>query len=78
VSDLTRFRDHCRRMGGPVVQANIHLSADERALFRALAREVDAYLAHDPDLVPQPSQDDHSPGLFDHHPDLIDTPGDHA
>lgn len=47
MSDLTTFRDHCRRMASRV---DI-LSDGDRALFVRLADEVDAYLAHDPDVV---------------------------
>ena len=47
MSDLTGFRDYCRRMGGGITQRNIHLTGEQRALFRLLAREVDAYLAGD-------------------------------
>jgi hypothetical protein len=58
VSDLTTFRDHCKRMGGPITQRNIHLSAEDRSLFRALAREVDRYLQQDPDVIAEPTSDD--------------------
>jgi hypothetical protein len=58
MSDLTTFRDHCKRMGGRVTQRNIHLTDDERALFRRLASEVDRYLADDPTVVRRPEPDD--------------------
>lgn len=61
MSDLTRFRDHCKRMGGPVTQRTIHLTHEQRKLFRVLAAEVDAYLAG-PAL---PSDADHDPIDYD-------------
>ncbi|HEY0889353.1 MAG TPA: hypothetical protein VGE38_07070 [Nocardioides sp.] len=57
MSDLTQFRDHCKRMGGPITQRNIHLSREDRAVFRALAREVDRYLER-PDDTAQPDDTD--------------------
>lgn len=51
MSDLTEFRDYCRTMGARVTQRNIHLTAEERALFRQLANEVDAYLTRSEDAA---------------------------
>lgn len=44
MSDLTRFRDHARKMAAHGV---LPISADDRALWTRLADEVDAYLARD-------------------------------
>lgn len=44
MSDLTKFRDHCRTMAGPAVAPGCHAAAD-RALWLRLADEIDEYLA---------------------------------
>jgi hypothetical protein len=46
MSDLTGFRDHCRRM----VKAHQRRPAEAK-LWQLLADEADAYLAGDPDVV---------------------------
>jgi hypothetical protein len=74
VSDLTRFRDHCRRMATitpPPAKDRAAAVKRDRALWTMLADEVDAYLAG-PAL---PSDADHDPIDYDdpideyrHHP----------
>lgn len=44
MSDLTRFRDHCRKEADKA-------RGDDQALWAQLADEVDAYLANDPDVI---------------------------
>jgi hypothetical protein len=44
VSDLTRFRDHCRKMAGSPTAPGCP-AASERALWLQMADEIDAYLA---------------------------------
>jgi hypothetical protein len=46
VSDLTRFRDHCRTMA-----ADPLLARTDRELWGRLADEVDDYLADDTDAT---------------------------
>jgi hypothetical protein len=57
MSDLTQFRDHCRRMAADRKRA-IPFTSEERALWSMLAAEVDAYMAGDPDVVRVPQPDD--------------------
>lgn len=45
MSDLTRFRDHCRTMAKKTAPPDL-----DWALWTRLADEVDAYLARDPDV----------------------------
>lgn len=44
MSDLTTFRDHCRKMAADQ-RAVIPWTAAERALWTQMADEIDAYLA---------------------------------
>lgn len=44
MTDLERFRDHCRKQAGPPVAPGCPAAA-ERALWVQLADEIDAYLA---------------------------------
>jgi hypothetical protein len=44
MSDLTSFRDYCRKMAGPPVAPGCP-AATERALWLQMADEIDAYLA---------------------------------
>lgn len=44
MSDLTAFRDHCRKMAGPAVAPGCPAAA-ARALWLQMAEEIDAYLA---------------------------------
>jgi len=67
VSDLTAFRDHCRKMAGPPVAPGCP-AADERALWLRLADEVDAYLTGDPDTVGLPVIDDDQLNLLGDNP----------
>lgn len=60
MSDLTRFRDYCRRMAAltpPPAKDRAATLAKDRALWTMLADEVDAYLSG-PVL---PSEADHDP-----------------
>jgi hypothetical protein len=56
MSELTVFRDHCRRMAGKPVAPGCPAAATQR-LWLLMADEVDAYLAGE-------TADD-GPGLFD-------------
>lgn len=49
MTDLEKFRDHCRRMSARPTQANIHLDDEQRAMFQRLADEADAYLTRNED-----------------------------
>lgn len=46
MTELERFRDHCRTMAGPPVAAGSP-AAHDRALWLRLADEVDTYLTED-------------------------------
>lgn len=64
MSDLTQFRDHCRRMATKVNQSGeLCFLGSDRDLWLMLADEVDLYLERDPEVV-QEGTPDH-PALFD-------------
>lgn len=52
MSDLTQFRNHCRK------RATTDPNHTYRALWSLLADEVDAYIAGDPDVIRVPEPDD--------------------
>lgn len=74
MSDLTRFRDHARKMaaqphivnrdGQGLVVSTFGPTDGERALWTQLADEVDAYLQRNPD-EPLPVIDDDQLDLLD-------------
>lgn len=65
MSDLTAFRDHCRKMAGPPVAPGCPAAA-ERGLWLQLADEIDAYLAGDHQDEPLPVIDDDQLDLQEH------------
>lgn len=55
MTELERFRDHCRKMAGPPLAPGSP-AANDRALWLRLADEVDTYLATDHTLDDHPDQ----------------------
>lgn len=64
MSDLTQFRDYCRRMAADGKRV-IPWTKAERALWLMLASEVDAYIDGDHDVVAMPEPDDQQLTLGD-------------